>query len=202
MVNIIGAGLAGSILKRVLDQNKIENRIYDCEKPWRASIISENLFSLSWSKTLGEKVLHNGIKTLESIVDINSIHFKTKAGYNDVLHVHPNNILVPYAKEHVDIHCFGSGVTVDCRGFWAKGIRGDMVGLTGQGLFIKGKLDQEPIMNFVSPYVHQKLFQWDKKRIWYGDSTCIPYDKYVKDKSLYIGRCAARAQALMHVAMD
>lgn len=199
MVNIIGAGLAGSILKRVLDENRIKNHIYDCEKPWRASVISENLFSPSWSKTLGEKLVGNGIKTLESVVDISSINFKTLAGHNEVLHVHPKNILVPYVKKEVDIGCFGSGITIDCRGYWAT-VKEEMLGLTGQGVFISGKLDGEPIMNFVAPYTHQKLFQWDKNRIWYGDSTCIQYDKYVPRMDYYTDRCLSRAARLSRYA--
>lgn len=207
MVNIVGAGLAGSILKRVLDQNKIKNRIFDMEKPWRASIISENIFSLSWMGTLGNTVFKNGLKTLESVTNIGNIKFKTKAGHNTVLHVHPDNILV---KDYLKGFCLTStncvemdgkkypGLVVDCRGYWTPIEDEEMLGLAGQGLFIKGKLSGDPIMNFVAPYVHQKLFQWDDKRVWYGDSTCIEFGKYFPKKKFYTNRCMERADALLN----
>ena len=200
-VVIIGAGLAGSITKRVLDKAGINSVIYDAEKEWRASPISENLFSMSWSKTLGEKVVLNGLKTLESIVPISSIRFKTKAGYNDVMHVHPDKILVPYKKKEVQPEDFqGQGkVVIDCRGYWANG-GGLMKGLAGQGLFVDGSLEQiqmRPTMNFVAPYSHQKLFQWDNKRVWYGDSTCVPMETYKKDELYYVERCVERFHNLI-----
>ncbi len=204
MVTIIGAGLAGSILSRLLYQNKIKHQLFDCEKPWRASVISENLFSLTWKDTLGDKVLSNGLKTLERIVDIKTIHFKTKAGYNDVLHVHPSEILMGYEKREVDhtgeYYNGKKDFVIDCRGFWAGA---KVSGITGQGLFIGGtlvKADIEPTMNFVSPYVHQKLFQWDKKRMWYGDSTCIEHTKYLRCTEEYVNRCVARAERLIGFA--
>lgn len=201
MVNILGAGLAGSILKRVLDQHKIPNIIYDCKKEWRASPISENLFSLSWSNTLGTKVVMNGVKTLEGIANISSINFKTKAGYNSVLHVHPDDILVKkfvFTDVDLPIHEGKKDVTVDCRGYWAQlPDKEKMVGLTGQGLFFEGVLHHEPVMNFVAPYVHQKLFQWNKSFVWYGDSTCIDYKQYWPKRSFYERRCEQRARALL-----
>jgi hypothetical protein len=195
MVHIVGAGLAGSITKRVLDNAGIKSTIYDCENPWRASVISENLFSPSWANTLGDTVVSNGIKTLESIVPIKTISFKTKAGYSDVLHIHPKEILVEYTKKQIRDLDLLKGIVIDCRGFWASAI--NMEGLTGQGLFIKGKMARPPVMNFVAPYVHQKLFQWDKNKIWYGDSTCIRFNKYIDDKDFYVSRCIQRAKNLL-----
>lgn len=199
MVRIIGAGLAGSILKRLLDQNKIRSEIYDAMMPWRASIISENLFSMTWSKTLGPAVLNNGIKTLERLVDIKSINFKTLAGYNSTLYVPVDDILVQFKNKGVLPEDFkGSDVVVDCRGYWAQiHDQNKMIGLTGQGLFIDGKIPIEPTMNFVAPYTHQKAFQVDKKRHWYGDSTCVDLNKYVPRQSEYEGRCEDRARKLL-----
>ncbi len=194
MVTIIGAGLAGSITKRVLETNKIKCRIYDIEKPWRASPISENLFSLTWKNTLGENVFANGLRTLEQISNIQSIGFKTKAGFNHVLHVHPKNILTAYEKgSPLD----AKGIVIDCRGYWADTGQAKMQGLTGQGLFIPGQLNKAPVMDMVAPYRHQKLFQWDSKTIWYGDSTCIDYDKYRLNQEGYESRCVERASKLI-----
>lgn len=203
--------MAGSILARHLDKEKIPYKIYDAEKRWRASPISENLFSLSWAKTLGSEVVQTGVKSLEEIVPISSINFKTKAGHNSVLHVHPDDILVKnYERrtvvvnqwlDHASVPIAGSNdIVVDCRGFWVW-VK-NMVGLTGQGLFIRGTLEQEPIMNFVAPYTHQKLFQWDKKRIWYGDSTCIKHELYVNRRESYVYRCIQRAGKLLTFMPD
>lgn len=205
MINIIGAGLAGSILKRHLDNLKIESIIIDCEKEWRASNKSENLFSKTWSKTLGSDVVTNGIEVLESIVEIQSILFKTSASTNNTLYVPIKNILISdYIKDEIlkieQEGCYSKdnfypGMTVVCTGYWArKLIEEKMIGLTGQGLIFNGTWESEPIMNFVSPYVHQKIFQMDEGKIWYGDSTCIQYGSYIAKQDFYVERCKQRAE--------
>lgn len=207
MVNIVGAGLAGSILKHHLDNLNIPCIIIDCEKEWRASNKSENLFSKTWSKTLGDDVVKNGIELLQSIVNIETIAFKTKAGINNTLYVPIKNILISdYIKDEIikieQEGCYSKdkfypGMTIICTGYWArKYIEEKMIGLTGQGLIFEGTWNKEPIMNFVSPYVHQKIFQLDTNRIWYGDSTCIQYGSYIAKQDEYVIRCKQRAEVL------
>lgn len=184
---IVGGGLAGSIPAHVATSLGIEVVLFDDHQKFGASRSSENLFSTTWTSSLGMEVTESGVNLLGKYFKIDTIPFWTGKRINPTLHVPVDRILWRDAiRDRVVSIQDGSvktqsgriekGVVLLAAGWWSSNFNLNIPpidSLTGHGFLMPGVWKSEPIMNFWSPYKHQKIFQWSDNLIWYGDSTTI-----------------------------
>ncbi len=204
-INVVGAGLAGSLLARLFTKNNIKYNIFDSGEKFAASKYSENIFSLGWEKRVGKEICRYSIKSLNGLVDVDTVYFKN-INYIKSYRVKPKNILVEHIKDSVvsvsddgvmtEKNGFYEGITVLCAGIYNKDfvhIEG-LDALTGHGLLFEGVWKKEPAMIMPIPHRHFKAFQFDKNRIWFGDSTAVLHKNYIKRKEELIENSVQRAK--------
>jgi hypothetical protein len=208
-INIIGAGLAGSMVAKELQNNSIKFKIFDSNEVYSSSKISENLFSPTWLK--GSSYLDESIKFLNKNYKVQKKVFKTAKSYQEVLHIPVNNILwKDVINEKVDkisnngVYFGGKlskGINIICAGYYTKDFVKikDFNALSGHGLLFEpndNNLNIEETMRHYRPYTHEKIIKWYDGRIWYGDSTAIIHETYVKNKNQYIKNTLERAKKI------
>ena len=205
MYNIIGAGLAGSMLAKDFDNKGIEYRIFDARLPFAASIISENLFSDTWLKDVS--YIKNSLDFIHDNYEIEKRIFFGKKSNTELYHLPiPNVLKEDYINEKViEVNLEGAktetsfykGVNIICAGFLAKILLNlpSLDALSGHGFFV----NQPPIKDYINtykPYTHEKLMNWHNGKVWYGDSTAIRHNNYIKKQAQYIKNSIGRLKEL------
>jgi len=197
-VNIIGAGLAGSITALVLGSHGIPTRVFDDGDAMAGSRASSNLFCASWLKKWGR---HPGIAILEQLFPSARVEFPGL----DVRLVRAADCLVePDVPERVhqvtqEGVCanggFYSGPTVICAGYRGEefGLHPEIKVKTGHCLLFEGQIET-PRLNLVSPFTHQKAFQYDDQHIYYADSVAVVDKNYWPRHKELVTRTKERCQ--------
>ena len=205
MYNIVGAGLAGSMLAKDFDNKGIEYRIFDARLPFAASIISENLFSDSWLKDVS--YIKNSLDFIHDNYEVEKRTFLGKTTQKDLYHLPiPQVLRSDYINERVleatkegvrTAENFYKGVNIICAGLLAKKLfkLPYLDALTGHGFFFK-RDNVKDYINTYRPYTHEKLMNWHDGSIWYGDSTAIRHNNYLKKKLHYISESKKRLEQL------
>jgi hypothetical protein len=179
MINIIGAGMAGSIMAKLLRREGIEFNLFDCKKPGRASIISENLIGVKWYKDQ-KKLVDYSLAILKDIVPVRLIK-----GPNPAWHVYTKDLLEQNFIEGEAIpstdgvHCHGQfyrGLNIICTGSWAPGVTASSL---GHGIIMDGPVEEEVIMKY-KPFRFQKLINRNPDESWYSNSLAIKPENYKK----------------------
>jgi hypothetical protein len=205
MYNIVGAGLAGSMLAKDFDNKNIEYRIFDAKLPFASSIISENLFSDTWLKNVS--YIKPSLDFIHNNYAVEKRKFVGKNVSKELYHLpipevlkqdYINEKVVKATKEGVITqNDFYKGINIICAGLLAKNlfILPNLDALTGHGFFIKQKQKKDYI-NTYRPYTHEKLMNWHNGLVWYGDSTAIRHNNYMKKQKQYIKNSINRLKAL------
>lgn len=209
MYNIVGAGLSGSFVAKELDNNNIPYRIFDSNEPFAASRISENLFSPTWLK--GIEYLDPSIKWLTKNYEIQNKRFKTNKTYQNVFYLPIDKVLrQKYILKKVTklsndgLYCGSEhyqGINIICAGYYSKKlIKIDALNsLSGHGLLFEPNetnIKLEEVMRHYRPFTHEKVMKWHDGRIWYGDSTAIIHQSYLKNQKQYIENTLQRAKKI------
>ena len=128
MYNIVGAGLAGSMLAKDFDNKGIEYRIFDARLPFAASIISENLFSDTWLKDVS--YIKNSLDFIHDNYKVEKRTFLGKTTKKDLYHLPiPQVLKSDYINEEVleatkegvrTAKNFYRGINIICAGLLAK----------------------------------------------------------------------------------
>lgn len=207
-INIVGAGLAGSLLAHILYRSwGIAANIIDDGDPYSASRASSNLFIDNWLRKFAQEQVSTGILTLENLFK-DQIDYPFHTGIASAIkvrHIGQRHILL---KPHV----FGKVAELNSEGCVvvdAKGQRLCYPGLValccghrfrellagvetaniplhvkvGHAFFIKGRLpvgQRQATLSLISPFAHQKLYQYDEETIYYADSVAVSLDSYQK----------------------
>lgn len=195
MYNIVGAGLCGSMLAKEFDNLGVEYRIFDAKLPFSASIISENLFSDTWLKDVS--YIKQSLDFIHNNYEVEQRLFVGPTIQKELYHLPIPNVLrfdyiqeevIEATKEGVLTHNgFYKGRNIICAGFLAKKLfkLPYLDALTGHGFFIKKQTIKDYI-NTYRPYTHEKIMNWHDDTIWYGDSTAIRHNNYMKKRKGYI----------------
>lgn len=213
-INVIGAGLAGSIVTHVLRDRGYECRVFDDEDKFSASEASSNLFIRHWLKRFMDRGAGNGVDIIERLFDeVIDEPFAKGLGYAmKVRHIGQRYIIVKpdivgtvdeITPFHVKIRGCSTefeGPTVVCAGWRAKELV-ENPGVTvkvGQCSFFRGNLDQgEAQISMISPYRHQKLYQFAPGVIYYSDSVALQLDQYTKRRDEVVKTSIERARRLV-----
>lgn len=206
VINIIGAGMAGSILAKMLKKEGIEYRLFDAKREGAASQISENLIGESWYKN-EQPLVRESIATLESLVPVRRFH----SGGHNYLHVYKDDLL---ERDFINADCmpfpFGvvatpgdgpdfhsstyPGFNVICAGYWSRFISNiDVSWNVGHGLLYKDPVFFEKIRLY-RPFKYQKLINRNKGEAWYSDSLEVNWRTYHGNKEKYITKLLESAK--------
>lgn len=209
MYNIIGAGLCGSFVAKEFQNNNIKFRVFDSRELFASSKISENLFSPTWLK--GVEYLPKSIKWLRSNYNVRLKEFNTNKSTQKVYHIPVNEILYKDVIQKKvtkvtdqGLYCgneFFEGVNIICAGFFAKDLVEvpDLNSLTGHGLLFEANENNVKLpetMRHYRPFTHEKIMKWFDGHIWYGDSTTIRHERYLKEKKEFIKATLIRAKKI------
>ncbi len=191
-INIIGAGMAGSILAKLLRKDGIEFNIFDNECPGRASIISENLIGKTWYE---KELTKESLEILRSIVPVREI----KSGKFEAYHVYTKDLL---EQEYIKAEAMPmqgnltiayksnqtaefQGINVICAGIWTPTIADVKVTESvGHGLLFGGQ--HEESISLWAPFRYQKLIQRNPNEIWFSDSMSVSRKTYQKNPDRFI----------------
>lgn len=209
MFNIIGAGLAGSMVAKELGKNGMPFRVFDCNEKYAASKFSENLFSPTWLK--GVPYIDSSVSYLKKNYPIETRELTTGTSLQNVYHIPVDKILVTNTinkkvTKIVNGGCYcGSeyyvGINIICAGYFTKELIQvkNLDSLTGHGLIFEPtetNLMVKQTMRHYRPYTHEKVLLLSDGRIWYGDSTTILHKNYIKQKEKYINETLLRAKKI------
>ena len=201
MYNIIGAGLAGSMLAKDFDNKCIEYRLFDARLPFAASIISENLFSDTWLKDV--PYIKKSLDFIHDNYEVESREFNGKNVCKKIHHLPiPNVLKKDYINERViEVNLEGAktennyykGINIICAGFLAKKLFNlpNLDALSGHGFFFKSN-NKKDYINTYRLYTHEKIMRWHNDYMWYGDSTAIRHANYIKKQKHYINASLQR----------
>lgn len=184
MINIVGAGMAGSILARILHREGIEFKIFDSLKKGRASFVSENLIGFDWyEKDRREAAL----SILKTIVPIRTIESNGKKYY----HVYRSNLLI--GSDHVivgeaeflkdGVFCnneFFQGTNIDCRGVWSP----NQITKVGHGFFSSVK--QLEWIKEYKPFRLLKFIEHSPGVMWFSNSMDVLLKTYNKESPKFV----------------
>ena len=205
MYNIVGAGLAGSMLAKDFDNKGIDYRIFDARLPFASSIISENLFSDTWLKDVS--YIKSSLDFIHDNYEVEKRFFVGKTTTTELYHLPiPQVLKQDFINEKVieanlegvkTSSGFYKGVNIICAGFLAKKLfkLPNLSALSGHGFFIK----QDPIKDYINtyrPYTHEKMMNWHNGLVWYGDSTAIRHNNYMKKQKEYVQKSISRLASL------
>jgi glycine/D-amino acid oxidase-like deaminating enzyme len=215
-VNIIGAGLAGSITAALLRREGFEARVIDDGDSKAGSNASSNLYIASWLKKFSSAEAANGINIIESLYGekVDQPFFGGIAAAGKVKHIAQRHILVePDVKgtvimvdsDGVSVACgpmkeskFFKGLTIVCAGYrhnelvkggpevWVK---------AGHCFLFDGTLSEGASrLAIVSPYRHEKLYQFAPGLIYYADSVALKLKDFLKRQQEMYEKTLSRAQ--------
>lgn len=185
-INIIGAGMAGSILAKLLRKEGIEFRLFDARKVGRASMVSENLIGVNWYKNQKDEV-RKALTILKSIVPVRII----EAGTQTAHHVYTNDLLEQaFINSEVELTNRGvrdpgtkvvfEGFNIVCAGVWTRYITNVQVqGVVGHGLIYQKATQIETIKPF-KPFRFEKLINRNVNETWYSNSLAVNEETYFK----------------------
>lgn len=209
MVNVIGAGLAGSFVTKRLQELSVPFRVFDSQEKFGASKISENLFSKTWLN--GHPYLNTSISWLEKNYNIIDKNFQTTTSNQSVMHIPVSEILcnVDYRQRVTKINneglfCddkFFKGINVVCAGYYTQQLINipDLNALSGHGFLFESSEENKmikEIMRHHRPFTHEKVMRWHTGEIWYGDSTAIIHNNYIKNRVSYIKQSLERIKKI------
>lgn len=190
---VVGAGLAGSIVTRVLRRAGHSVVVIDDDDRYSASQASSNLYIASWVKKY-QHAARVGIEVLESLeLPTDRVFDRGLADAMHVRHIAQRDILVrPDAvgwaskatsagvlwRDQDGTESFEPGIPVLCCGYRANELLPNMfTDLTvkvGHRFLFEGELEAgESSLTLVSPYTHGKLYQYAPGQIYYADSVAL-----------------------------
>lgn len=220
-INVVGAGIAGSLVARVLRARGHEVRVIDDCDVNSASRASSNLYIGSWLKKFSSSAAANGIRVVEELFagKIDQPFSRGIADAMKVRHVAQQHILVEPDEvgtvTKVSTYDFSNppsnggvllggrflhGPTVICTGHrgaeLVPGLKVDVK--VGHCIHFRGRLPEgKSSLTLASPYVHAKLYQLDEDTIYFADSVAVTRDAYAKRSKELMDRTMARAVALL-----
>lgn len=212
-INVVGAGLAGSLVARVLRARGRDVRVIDDVDVRSASRASSNLYIASWLKKFSSSAASNGIRVVEELFagKIDQPFSRGIADAMKVRHIAQQHILVEpdVVSTVLRTDClpgvmttdrFYEGPTVLCCGYrgaeLVPGLEIDVK--VGHCFHFKGRLPEgRSSLTLASPYVHAKLYQLDEDTIYFADSVAVTRSAYEKRSRELMDRTLARAVSLM-----
>lgn len=209
--NVIGAGLAGSIVTHVLRELGHTVRVFDDNDKFSASRASSNLFIRHWLKRFMDRGAGNGVDIIERLFpDECDEPFSRGLGYAmKVRHIAQRHIIVDTDIAGTVDEILDSGVkiagcstefegpTVVCTG-WRGNELAECCEVTvkvGQCTFWEGTIPEgKASISMLSPYRHQKFYQFAPGVIYYSDSVALSLDSYNKRREELIKTSIERAR--------
>lgn len=201
MINVVGSGLAGSLVTRLLRRAGAQVRVIDDRDKFSASEASSNLFIDHWLKKFNSEKAQNGVRVLREFFsgDIDQ-PFAQGLGYAmKVNHIPQRSVLVKpdilgnalsvdrdgvvYLDEELKKVYFLPGKTVVCAGYRTPALIPDvkMDIKVGHAFFFEGNLPEgKSRVALISPFKHEKLYQFNKDVIYYADSVAVKLSTYKK----------------------
>lgn len=192
MINVVGAGIAGSIVARLLRKKGHQVRVIDDGDRFSGSGASSNLYIASWLKKFSVDAT-KGIDVIESLFPASAIDQPFSKGIGDAMkvrHIAQRHLLVkPDVVSQValmqrpmgpPVLLDGTGTEVQgpvvfCLGYRAEDVLGPKFKtdvLVGHCLLLKGRLEPgQSSLTMPLPYRHQKIYQFDDETIYFADST-------------------------------
>lgn len=199
-INVVGAGIAGSLVARLLRKLGHQVRVFDDNDPCAGSRASSNLYIASWLKKFNQDA-SDGIQILESLFPPEQIDNPFKKGIMDALkikHIAQKHLMVePDVREKVTGLWPGGvetsekrheGPVVLCMGYRAGelvsgSVHSGLDVLVGHCLLIKGVLPPGTAsITMPLPYRHLKCYQLDDETIYFADSTRLTRKSFEKRK--------------------
>lgn len=212
-INVVGSGMAGSLVARVLREKGYDVVVIDNNDMFSASKASSNLFISHWLKKFTATEADNGVKVLRRLFGEGQIEkpFAQGLGYAmSVEHIPQRYLLVePDVRESVIAVVdegvrlltgeFLPGPTIVCTGYGAttKMIMEtritDIQIKVGHCYLFRGRLERDQSrIALVSPYTHEKLYQFDEDTIYYADSVAVKEQTYWANQKKFLDRSVAR----------
>lgn len=219
MINVVGSGLAGSIVTRYLRNAGHEVRVIDDDDQHSGSKASSNLYIGSWLKKFGSAVAAEAIAALKALDLPEDQPFDTGlADAIKVRHIAQRHILVEPDEVGtvVAVHDdgtvqFSSGeslaanAAVLCCGHRGAELcpsyQSRLEVKVGHCYFFMGDLHAgDSNLRLVSPYTHGKLYQYEPGLIYYADSVALKPESFWKRQEELKERTLVRARKALGVA--
>jgi glycine/D-amino acid oxidase-like deaminating enzyme len=214
--NIIGGGLAGSITAKYLVSKGHTVRVFDTRDEHSASLASSNLFIRSWLKNLTHrKNVEIGLGILEDLY-ADAIEYPFAKGIGNAMqvgHIPQRDILwEDVIEDPVNIRNIKPGAVWTMQGkkyeadynVWCIGWAANKLDPTldmdikvGHCVFLDGEIPEgESTIRIVSPYRHEKYYQYDDGTVYYADSVALKHSSYEKRKEEVLEQTRERAQKI------
>lgn len=216
MINVVGAGIAGSLVAHLLRKRGVPVRVIDDNDVNSASRASSNLYVASWLKKFSSAEAALGVHVVEDLFG-DKIDQPFSSGIAEaakVRHIAQRHLLVtPDVVGVVTGVMSGAnrpgvllgdgkydGPVILCTGYRGPELaRGVQVTVkVGHCIHFRGRLPKgKSSLTLVSPYTHAKLYQLDEDTIYFADSVAVKPETYAKRSKELQERTLRRAVALL-----
>lgn len=200
VINVIGSGIAGSLVTRLLRRAGHEVLVFDDNDQYSGSRASSNLYHSSWIRKFSSNQAYKGIQTLETLFPPEQINKPFSGGIADAIkvkHISQKYLLVepdvtdkvvqlkqgPVPELVTASQSVFKGPAIVCTGARAgeliEGLNPEI--LVGHCLLLKGRLDLGAAsLKMHSPYRHAKCYQFDEDTIYYANSLRLKPTSFAK----------------------
>lgn len=203
MINIIGAGMAGSLMAKILREADVTFKIFDAGLAQSASRIAENLIGVRWYQE-DRELLDRAMKILDRL---GIKKHKISQGVNMTYQYDRDSLLEPsFIKSEVEVvkdgvmqpvssvfgnvePIFHQGFNIICMGVWDKKLVVKPV--VGIGVEFHGQTDNEYVRGFM-PYRQEKLVNVTSNKYWYSQSLSVAAGTFEKKKKQYMDQLTDR----------
>jgi glycine/D-amino acid oxidase-like deaminating enzyme len=203
-VAIIGAGVSGSVIARVLSDAGHKVAVIDDARGFRATPASAGIIHPNWVGAFDKGEVFEGLKLLDKLYGLRTINFGAKEVVNQLS---PKQYLWEHQGlsgviKHKVAKLNGSYVILDddrvmkasyaiiCTGCWANELAGNKIpevrAAAGTAFLYEGMIldKNSAILKTWAPYKQLMVFNRDSTTVWAGDGTSILPKNYTHAREM------------------
>lgn len=196
-VAIIGAGVTGSVIARVLQNAGHKVAVIDDARDHRATPASAGIIHPNWVGAFSKTEVDNGLVLLHELYGLRVVTFPDNTVARQLSprqYLWPHGKIVPFKVSRLngmDIELSDGRVmhptyTIICTGCWANELAGykiPPVRTTAGTAFLYAHTNiAGPILKTWAPYKQIMVFNRDEDTIWAGDGTSILPKNYTEER--------------------
>lgn len=196
-VAIIGAGVTGSVIARVLERAGHKVAVIDDARPNRATPASAGIIHPKWIDAFKKDEVRDGLLLLDRLYGLNTINFpdgscasqlspaqylwpEEKVIYKKVTRLNGAYVILE------DDRVMKADYAIICTGCWANELAGDKIhpirATAGTAFLYDGMKIEKPVLKTWAPYKQLMAFNRDRGTIWAGDGTSILPKNYTLER--------------------
>jgi glycine/D-amino acid oxidase-like deaminating enzyme len=186
-IAIIGAGVTGSVIARVLERAGHKVAVIDDARPNRATPASAGIIHPKWIDAFKKVEVTEGLMLLDTLYGLQQVWFGAECAnqLSPAQYLWPEDRIIHRKVARLngayvileDDRVMKADYAIICTGCWANELAGDKIhpirATAGTAFLYDGMRIEKPVLRTWAPYKQLMAFNRDRSTIWAGDGTSI-----------------------------